>query len=312
MSGAAERDAAFWLALLDVPGAGRATAWRVADAAGRLGVAPAGLVEAAVADLLAQGVDGNAAAHVAAARGRLREAEATVRRAREAGAEPVPWGDARYPDALRACLGAAAPPLLFLRGALELISRPGAAIVGGRTPEPEAARCARDCAAALVEAGAVIVSGGAKGIDTAAHEGALAAGGTTVVVLPAGILNLEASPPLRTALDTGRVLAVSEFPPRAPWATPHAVTRNGTISALSRLLCLLAPRRQGGSVATARWSLASGKPVGYAFAESARSLTEPSPLAFPLLGAGGILDRDALLDAWHGAPDAPPAQPRLF
>ncbi|MGC4089660.1 MAG: DNA-processing protein DprA [Polyangiaceae bacterium] len=76
------------------------------------------------------------------------------------------------------------PKALFIRG--ELPRGPSVAIVGTRAPTPEASEFARGLAADFARAGVAVLSGGAKGIDTAAHLGALEAGGTTVVIAPAG------------------------------------------------------------------------------------------------------------------------------
>src|SRR6187402_954396 len=76
------------------------------------------------------------------------------------------------------------PERLYVRG--ELPRGPAVAIVGTRTPTPEAAEFAEELAVALATADIAVISGGAAGIDTAAHRGALAAGGCTVVVAAAG------------------------------------------------------------------------------------------------------------------------------
>jgi DNA processing protein len=246
------------------------------------------------------------------ARAYVSAAEAALSEVRESGGEAVPHGARRYPLALRALPGSAAPPLLCVRGAVSLLDQAGAGIVGGRQPEAEAEAMARACAVELVRLGAVIISGGARGIDTCAHEAAVAAGGCTIVVLPQGLLTYRPTPALETGLAAGRVLLLSEFAPRAPWSTPAAVTRNATISALSAMLCLFAPRRQGGSVATARWSLASGKPVGYAFADCAKPLLDAAHSAFPLLLPSGGLHAAALAAAWSTARHPAPVPDRLF
>ena len=78
--------------------------------------------------------------------------------------------------------GITPPPLLFLRGRVELLHRPSVAIVGSRHATPQAMRIARDFAHALSERGISVVSGMASGIDTAAHQGALLSKGSTVAV----------------------------------------------------------------------------------------------------------------------------------
>src|SRR2546428_4612806 len=93
-------------------------------------------------------------------------------------------GDPRYP----ALLGAIpAPPALFVRGALSDDDALALAIVGSRRPTPYGLAVAERLASELAERGVTIVSGFARGIDTAAHRGALAAGGRTLAVLGNGI-----------------------------------------------------------------------------------------------------------------------------
>lgn len=192
---------------------------------------------------------------------RLADAARRMEAARAAGLTPVCRADDAYPDTLSESLGVDAPPLLYLRGEPSLAARLSGAVVGTRAPSPRGLACAAACAEVLANAGAVVVSGGAAGVDTAAHDAALACGGATVAVLPLGLL--EACPPAhwREALDSGRLLLVSECPPNARWQTHAAVARNRIIAALARLVCVIEPRKVGGSIQTARHGLAGGRPV---------------------------------------------------
>lgn len=144
-----------------------------------------------------------------------------------AGIVHVGMDDHRYPASL---LPLPDPPFgLFARGAVEpalarLAEGPAIAIVGSRRATPQGAAFARELAAALAERGAVVVSGLAHGIDAAAHEGALAAGGVTVAVLGCGV---DVSYPRRNR-DLARRIGeegalVSEYWPGtapAPWRFP--------------------------------------------------------------------------------------------
>ena len=107
-------------------------------------------------------------------------------RADAAGAKVLPYGDASYPARLREL--ADPPQLLFACGALGwLDERPVVAIVGTRAATAYGERVTREIAAQLARAGALVVSGMARGIDAAAHRGALGAGGRTGAVLGTGI-----------------------------------------------------------------------------------------------------------------------------
>src|SRR6185503_1965743 len=96
-------------------------------------------------------------------------------------------------------LGAATPPLLSIAGDAELLSRDAGAIVGSRTPSEAGVTLARLCAQWLAGHRRVVVSGGAQGIDSAAHEAAIAEGGSTIVVLPQGLLTHRVGPSLAAA-----------------------------------------------------------------------------------------------------------------
>ncbi len=91
----------------------------------------------------------------------------------------------RYPQALREIFDP--PVVLFARGRVELLGSLALAMVGTRRPTPYGVAVAERLAGDLAHAGLTIVSGMARGIDTAAHKGALAAGGDTVAVLGCGV-----------------------------------------------------------------------------------------------------------------------------
>jgi len=197
----------------------------------------------------------------------------------ESGGGYVSLSDTAYPRRVRAHLRRAAPPLLFFRGPLELLARPGTAVVGTRTPLPGARDAASSMARFAAMAGDILISGAAEGIDTTAHNAALAAGGTTLAVLPQGVLTYTPPPYLEQALREGRALLLSPFPPDAPWRRYAAVTRNDLIAAAARLILVVAPQKTGGSVRTGLSGRGQGKTV---------AVWQHPPDALPrtLLGAG--------------------------
>src|SRR5690606_22400838 len=126
------------------------------------------------------------------------------------------------------------------------------AIVGTRTPDPEAAELARDLAYELGQAGCVVLSGGARGIDAAAHEGALDAGSPTVAVLATGLAS--AYPPTHGALfgriaNRGALLTESDDE-----AAPQAyrfLRRNALLAALAKVVVVVQAPIRSGALSTA-------------------------------------------------------------
>ncbi|MBL7223999.1 MAG: DNA-processing protein DprA [Candidatus Brocadiae bacterium] len=156
-----------------------------------------------------------------------------------------------YPSRLNAL--ASPPPLLYARGTLPADGRPTLGIVGTTEPSERGARVAATAAGRMAKAGWVIVSGHARGIDSDAHRGAFDAGGTTVLVLPTGILQFrphEAYPPPDALARQATI--VSEVHPEAVWATRAALARNRLIAAWSDALLVVECREKGGTLATLR------------------------------------------------------------
>jgi DNA processing protein len=168
--------------------------------------------------------------------------------------------DARYP----ALLGEIddAPALLYVRGDPQALGAPQLAMVGSRRPTPGGARTARQFAAYLAQAGLLITSGLALGIDAASHEGALDAGGRSIAVLGSGLD--EIYPPEHAQL-AARIAAqgalVSEFPPRTPPRRGNFPRRNRLISALSLGTLVVEAARHSGSLITARLAAEQGREV---------------------------------------------------
>src|SRR5205823_8540642 len=127
-----------------------------------------------------------------------------------------------------------APAVLYVRGHLARDAH-RVAIVGARAADDGALRLARSLAEELAASGVEIVSGGARGVDAAAHAGALWGGGSTVAVLGSGI-DVAYPPengPLFERIAIGGGALVSEFPPGTPSTRPNFPRRNRTIAGLS-------------------------------------------------------------------------------
>ena len=154
-----------------------------------------------------------------------------------------------------------APNRVYVEGPLPI--RPGVAIVGTRQPTKEAEAYARKLAKQLAREGVTILSGGALGIDTAAHEGALDAGGSTVVVVPASLDQLyptENQPLFKQILDSdGVLLSLWEADRGAHYSTFFA--RNAALAALCHALIVVEAPMRSGSRNAAKWARRLGRPL---------------------------------------------------
>jgi DNA processing protein len=169
--------------------------------------------------------------------------------------------DSDYPEGLRNALGESAPVLLLCLGNLELLKRVSVGFCGSREASEKGMATARDSATLLANDKINIVSGFAAGVDMNAHRAALAAGGTTTVVLAEGILRFRVKKGIRDLWDESRTLVVSEFGPNLPWNISHAMQRNKTICGLSRAMVLIEARSTGGSIEAGRDCLKMGLPL---------------------------------------------------
>jgi DNA processing protein len=172
----------------------------------------------------------------------------------------VGWDDARYPPLLRQI---ADPPVaLFVRGDPASLSLPQLAIVGSRNASAGGVETATAFAAHLARCGLAITSGLALGIDTAAHSGALDAGGRTVAVLGTGPDQVY---PRRNRELAARIAAsgalLSEFLPGVPALKENFPRRNRIISALAAGTLVVEARLQSGALITARRAAEQGREV---------------------------------------------------
>jgi DNA protecting protein DprA len=177
--------------------------------------------------------------------------------------------DPDYPEGLRNTLGESAPVLLLCRGNLELLDRVSVGFCGSREASEKGIAAARDSAMLLANDKINIVSGFAAGVDMNAHKAALAAGGTTTVVLAEGILRFRVKKDINDLWDETRILVVSEFGPNLPWSVSHAMQRNRTMCGLSRAMVLIEARTTGGSIEAGRVCLSIGLPLFAAVYEGA-------------------------------------------
>ena len=178
------------------------------------------------------------------------------------GARVVVAGEKGYPPTLaRAWPDLGAPLWLFVRGS-QLPDGPAAAIVGTRAPTLDGLATAGALARRVARAGGVVVSGMARGIDQAAHSGAIEGGGPTVAVLGAGFgVDYPAgNRPLREAIALSGAL-VTELLPHSPPYPHHFLARNRIVSGLADVTVVVEGRARSGAIHTARLAAAQGRDV---------------------------------------------------
>jgi DNA protecting protein DprA len=157
---------------------------------------------------------------------------------------------------------ATAPIGLIVKGKVESLSERSIAIVGTRNPTPYGARIASDFAAGFVDREWLIVSGGAYGIDTHAHKGALIAEGVTIAVIASGIdINYPAGNERLFAEIAELGAIVSEVMPGTPAFPSRFLTRNRIIAALSVSTLVVEAAFRSGSLRTARDAAELMRPV---------------------------------------------------
>lgn len=172
----------------------------------------------------------------------------------------LPASSPQYPALL--ALSPDAPGILYVRGDVTVLDEPQIAMVGSRNPTAGGRDTARHFAAQFARAGLGITSGLALGIDTASHEGALAAGGVTTAVLGCG-LDVVYPPQNRELAD--RIAAsgavISEFPPGTAAIRAHFPQRNRIIAGLAAGTLVVEAACRSGSLITARLAGVAGREV---------------------------------------------------
>lgn len=185
-------------------------------------------------------------------------AEAELRAGKTAGATLLTHADANYPKALRDLPDA--PPVLWVMGDMAVLDRPMIALVGARNASSLGTRMARSLAADLSARGYLIVSGLARGIDTAAHLGSLETG--TIAVMAGGV---DVIYPAENTKLAGDILAtglrLSEQPIGLIPQARHFPSRNRLVSGLAQAVVVVEAAAKSGSLITARTALDQGREV---------------------------------------------------
>jgi len=187
-------------------------------------------------------------------------AQASLEWAAHDGNHLVLFGDPGYPPTLQHI--ADPPLLLYAKGRVDLLQREAVAVVGARRATQQGQANARQFARALSEAGQLVVSGLALGVDAAAHEGGLEGRGGTVAVIGTGIDRIY---PSRNASLARRIAeegcVISEFPLSTHARAEHFPIRNRIIAGMTRATLVIEAAAKSGSLITARAALDAGREV---------------------------------------------------
>ena len=163
----------------------------------------------------------------------------TMNKTAAPGVLRVEQSDSIYPKRLLAVLENKAPGTLHLQGNASLLSLDGIGFCGSRKASKKGIAAARDCVEQTAAAGFTVVSGNATGIDFEAHYHALAAGGSTILVLPEGISYFRIRRALAPVWDWERALVISQFNPEDVWKAYRAMARNQVIIGLSKAMIVI-------------------------------------------------------------------------
>jgi DNA processing protein len=252
-----ERDSYLgWAALALVPGLGARLAGRLLRTFG----GPEAVFRASLTALEAENLPAPVAQAIYSG-SPLKQAEKELSELEKIGGRLLTWDEPAYPHLLREIYDP--PPVLYIRGRVDLLERHGMAIVGTRRPTPYGNQMEERLAHDLAVRGLVIVSGLARGIDSSAHKGALAApGGTTVGVLGCGVdvtYPKENRKLFAQMVEQGAIL--SEFPLGAFPAPQNFPIRNRIIAGMTLGTVVAEGAQYSGSLITARLAMEFSREV---------------------------------------------------
>lgn len=171
------------------------------------------------------------------------------------GIKVIGYFDESYPARLKRVLQKLAPPVLYIKGNIGLLNVPAVGFCGSRDATERGIEVARDTVEQVSQKGWTTVSGHARGIDIAAHQTTLEQGGTTVIVVPEGLLGFHLRSEIRGLVNKHNTLIISEFQPNARWSTANAMTRNHTICGLSDALVVVQAGLSGGTFEAGKFAL---------------------------------------------------------
>ena len=282
-------DIRYWVGFNRVMGVGPAKLRALLDHFGDLETA----WRAESADLREAGLDRRALEYLLAARAAM-DLDAEVDRVKRLDARCVTWDDADYPPQLKSI--AAPPPLLYVKGEFASTDQWAMAVVGTRRATAYGREVTRALVSDLARSGVTIVSGLARGIDAAAHQAALEAGGRTIAVLGHGIDFVY--PPEHRKLAEQIIehgALVTDYPVGTAPEGKNFPPRNRIISGLSLGVLVVEGDRPSGARITADFALEQGRDV---FAVPGNILQRTSRLPNTLIqeGATPVLEVEDILE----------------
>ncbi len=252
----ASHQGAFWLALSLTPGLGPTRIKKLIEHYGSAEL----VFHASLTELEATGMRAVSAQSIATGKS-LELAQQECLKASEAGARIISLSDPEYPSRLKEIYDP--PVILFVKGSVEVLAQPGIAMVGTRHPTPYGSGMAERLSNDLAGRGLVIISGLARGIDTASHRGAIAAKGKTIAVLGTGIDVMY--PKENTRLTEQMVglggALISEFPVGTSPAPQNFPIRNRIISGMSAGVLVVEAAEYSGTRITSRLALEQNRDV---------------------------------------------------
>ena len=245
-----------WLALGLTPGLGPSRARRLVEHFGNI----AAVFRASLTELEATGLLAVSAQSLGTGKS-LELAQEELAKASAAGVVIISLDDSAYPARLKEIYD---PPLvLYVRGDVHVLAQPGIAVVGTRHPTPYGSGMAERLAIDLAARGLIIISGMARGVDSAAHRGAIAAKGKTVAVFGTGV---DVPYPKENTRLSEQILAlggalISEFPMQTFPAPQNFPIRNRIISGMSMGVLVVEAAEYSGTRITARCALEQNRDV---------------------------------------------------
>jgi DNA processing protein len=255
-TGVKEQARLAWVALTLTPGMGPTRIWKAMN---RLGAAER-VLEASLTELEGAGMPAQSAQFVFEGKAKA-AAEDELKRVAEAGGSLLTPEEEAYPERLREIYDP--PSALWIRGDVSLLARPGIAVVGTRQPSPYGAGMAELLSRDLANRRMVILSGMARGVDTAAHKGAIEAGGKTVAVWGTGIDVIYPKENKKLAeqiVATGGTI-VSEYPLGTFPAPQNFPIRNRILSGMSVGVLVIEAAEYSGTRITARCAMEQNRDV---------------------------------------------------
>jgi DNA processing protein len=245
-----------WLALSLTPGLGPTKARKLAEHFG----SSEAVFRASLTELESTGIQAVSAQSIATGKS-MELAREEMARAADAGVTVVSVADIAYPPRLKEIYDP--PAILYVRGEVEILTQPGIAVVGTRHPTPYGSGMAERLACDLAAQGLVIISGMARGVDTASHRGAISAKGKTVAVFGTGV---DVIYPKENSRLSEQILAlggalISEFPLGTFAAPQNFPIRNRILSGMSVGVLVVEAAEYSGTRITARLALEQNRDV---------------------------------------------------